>query len=114
MAKLIAISTIVATINGVRTVFEPGTEVVGLNKVDTQDLITCGALEDATETAAQAKKDAAAEAKANKAFDDARAAVQERTAAAAQAQSEVTAQVVEQVAVSTAPAAPSAAPVKTK
>ena len=81
MAKLIAISTIVAVIAGVRTVFEPGAEVVGLNKVDTQDLITCGALVDATETAAQAKKDAAAEAKANKAFDDARAAVQASAAA---------------------------------
>ena len=81
MAKLIAISTIVATINGVRTVFEPGTEVTGLGVVDTQDLITCGALEDATETAAQAKRDAAAEAKANKAFDDARAAVQASAAA---------------------------------
>ncbi len=110
MGKLIAISTIVATINGVRTIFEPGTEVAGLNKVDTQDLITCGALEDATETAAQAKKDAAAEAKANQAFDDARAVLQERTAAAAQAQAEVAAQ----VAVSTAPAAPSSAPTKTK
>ena len=74
--KLKALVTVDVFIKGVRTQFEPGDEVTGLSKVDIQDLITVGAVEDVEETAALAKKDQAAENKAAKEFADARKAVQ--------------------------------------
>ena len=74
--KLKALVIVDVIIKGVRTQFAPGDEVTGLSKVDVQDLITVGAIEDVDATAAADKKDAAAEAKAGKEFADARKAVQ--------------------------------------
>ena len=74
--KLKALVTVDVFIKGVRTQFAPGDEVTGLSKVDIADLITVGSIEDTDATAAQDKKDAAVDAKADKEFADARKAVQ--------------------------------------
>lgn len=79
--KLKAIVLVDVFVKGVRTQFAPGEEVTGLSKVDVQDLLTVGAIEDLDATSAQGKKDAAVDAKADKEFADARKAVQASQAA---------------------------------
>ena len=79
--KLIALVALALIIQGVRVTVQPGEEVTGLNKVDIADLLASGSIEDTDETAAQDKKDAVAEKKADKEFQDARKAVQASQAA---------------------------------
>lgn len=79
--KLIAIVLVDVFIKGVRTQFAPGEEVTGLCKVDVQDLLAVGAIEDLDATAAQSKKAAVVDVKADKEFADARKAVQASQAA---------------------------------
>lgn len=79
--KLKALVTVDVFVKGERTQFAPGDEVTGLNKVDIEDLIASGSIEDTEATAAAAKKAEAAEKKASKEFADARKAVQDSQAA---------------------------------
>lgn len=79
--KLIALVAVAAIINGVRTQFQPGEEVTGLNKVDIADLKACGAIEDLAEAEAAQAKDAKAEKLAAKEFENARKAAQATVAA---------------------------------
>ena len=81
MAKLIALVAVAIMTDGVRTMVQPGEEVIGLNKVDIADLKACGAIEDVAEAQTSQAKDATAEKLAAKEFADARQAVQATQAA---------------------------------
>jgi len=79
MPKFIAKVTVVIMVEGVRTEIQPGQEVPELSDHDARELKACGAIEDPDETAAQEKGDARDKAKAARAFEAERKAVQAAT-----------------------------------
>lgn len=67
---------IIGYVDGVRTGFHPGEEVVGLHPHDVEELKKVGALEDEADTARADRQAAAAERTASKDFEQAREKVQ--------------------------------------
>ena len=78
--KLIALVAVVVGAGADRVTIPPGEEVKGLSKVGIAELLASGSIEDVDATAATEKKDAAAEAKAGKEFQEARKVVQAKQA----------------------------------
>ena len=76
MPKLIALVTVVTTVDGKRQEFAPGSELPELPEHDIIELKRMGAIEDLAETAAAEKRDAKAEAVAGADFQKERKAVQ--------------------------------------
>lgn len=73
---LIALVTVVALVDGVRTIYEPGDEVKGLHPKDVETLILAGSIEDQSVREKAEKAAEREQAKADAEFAAARAAVQ--------------------------------------
>lgn len=73
---LIALVTVVALVDGVRTVYESGDEVKGLHPKDVENLILAGSIEDQSATERAEKAAEREQAKADAEFAAARQAVQ--------------------------------------
>lgn len=84
--KLIALVTVLATVDGKRVEIPPGEPVPELPAHDVEQLLAMNAIEDADAKAAQAKADARAEREGQKEFEEARAAVQAQAQSIAQAE----------------------------
>lgn len=82
MPKLIALVAVLTVIDGVRTTFQPGDEVTGLDAIDAQELKRVGAVQDQDDLAADEKAAAASEARSKREFAAARKLELARTAAA--------------------------------
>jgi hypothetical protein len=75
---LIALVTVVALVDGVRTIYEPGDEVKGLHPKDVETLILAGSIEDQSATEKAEKAAERSQAAADAEFAAARAAVQQQ------------------------------------
>lgn len=83
--RFIALVAVVVALDGLRKTFQPGEEVTGLGEYDTQDLLRCGAIQDAQAEAAQQKLAERAEKEAQADYERERKNVQARQAAIAAA-----------------------------
>lgn len=83
MPKFIAKVVVALMVDGVRTEIQPGQEVPELSDHDAKELKASGSIEDTDETTAQEKADARDEAKASRAFEAERKAVQAAAASTA-------------------------------
>jgi len=84
--KLIALVTVLATVEGKRVEIAPGEPVPELPAHDVEQLLAMNAIEDADAKAAQVKADAKAEREGLKEFEAAREAVQAQAQSIAPAQ----------------------------